>query len=160
MVNNLSFHVDKGEIFALLGSNGAGKTTTIKMILGLVKNDGGEIDFEENLTIGYSPETPYFPTFLTGREVLGYYYDIQKLSKSSREETITELLVFAELFYTCSHNKTNSHNSIIAPFRITPSPLRKHVHIPNFNKTHAPNRQKPLNYRAFLDRRQTVSIFP
>lgn len=92
VVDNLCFTVNKGEIFAFLGSNGAGKTTTIKMILGLVKKDSGEIDIDENVTIGYSPETPYFPPFLTGHEVLRYYYDIQKLNKAERETGISELL--------------------------------------------------------------------
>ena len=70
VVDNLSFQVEEGEVFALLGSNGAGKTTTIKMILGLIQKDSGEIEKKEGLTIGYSPETPYFPPFLTGREAL------------------------------------------------------------------------------------------
>lgn len=43
VVSNLSFSVEKGEVFALLGANGAGKTTTIKMILGLAKQDDGDI---------------------------------------------------------------------------------------------------------------------
>lgn len=73
VMNDLSFNVNKGEVFAFLGNNGAGKTTTIKMILGLVKKDGGEIKHDDNILIGYSPETPYFPPFLTGYEVLDYY---------------------------------------------------------------------------------------
>lgn len=92
VVNNLSFKIEKGEIFAFLGSNGAGKTTTIKMILGLVQKDGGEIIIDENVKIGYSPETPYFPPFLTGREVLRYYYDIEKFDRRTREDNISELL--------------------------------------------------------------------
>ena len=58
VVNDLSFNVNKGEVFAFLGNNGAGKTTTIKMILGLVKKDSGEIKHDENILIGYSPESP------------------------------------------------------------------------------------------------------
>lgn len=92
VVNELSFAVNRGEVFAFLGSNGAGKTTTIKMILGLVKKDGGEIITDENIRIGYSPETPYFPPFLTGFEVLDYYAKIQKLPKSSRSSEIIKLL--------------------------------------------------------------------
>lgn len=73
VVNDLSFNVNMGEVFAFLGNNGAGNTTTIKMILGLVKKDSGEIKHDDNILIGYSPETPYFPPFLTGYEVLDYY---------------------------------------------------------------------------------------
>ena len=92
VVNSLSFRVEKGEIFAFLGSNGAGKTTTIKMILGLVDMDSGRVEIEEGIRIGYSPETPYFPPFLTGCEVLDYYAGIQKIPRQERREEITKLL--------------------------------------------------------------------
>lgn len=92
VVNNLSFSVNRGEIFAFLGSNGAGKTTTIKMILGLVGIDSGEVKLAPNISIGYSPETPYFPPFLTGLEVLDYYAGIQKIAKSERKTELPKLL--------------------------------------------------------------------
>lgn len=92
VVNSLSFNVKRGEIFAFLGSNGAGKTTTIKMILGLVGIDSGEVKIAENIRIGYSPETPYFPPFLTGYEVLEYYAGIQKIAKTERKAEIPKLL--------------------------------------------------------------------
>lgn len=78
VVSKLSFSVARGEVFALLGANGAGKTTTIKMILGLAKEDDGMIELSDGVRIGYSPETPYFPPYLTGMEVLRYYAGIQK----------------------------------------------------------------------------------
>ena len=43
VVNNVSFHVEQGEIVGLLGPNGAGKTTSFYMIVGLVPSDAGEI---------------------------------------------------------------------------------------------------------------------
>jgi len=92
VVNNLRFEVNRGEVFAFLGSNGAGKTTTIKMILGLVRIDSGEVKMDENVHIGYSPETPYFPPFLTGYEVLDYYAGIQKIPKAERRAEINHLL--------------------------------------------------------------------
>lgn len=92
VVDNLSFEVKEGEVFALLGSNGAGKTTTIKMILGLAEKDAGEIKKRENLKIGYSPETPYFPPFLTAREALTYYAKIQKIDKKIILEQVISLL--------------------------------------------------------------------
>ncbi len=64
-VDDLSFAVKAGEIFALLGPNGAGKTTTIRMLLGIMKPDSGNITFElrqgtsESLSsakLGYLPE--------------------------------------------------------------------------------------------------------
>lgn len=92
VVDGLSFEVKKGEAFALLGSNGAGKTTTIKMILGLVQKEGGEINIDEGIHIGYSPETPYFPPFLTGKETLVYYARIQKIPKSQVDAQVSELM--------------------------------------------------------------------
>lgn len=92
VVNDLSFSVKDGEVFALLGTNGAGKTTTIKMILGLTQKDGGEIELQPEIKIGYSPDTPYFPPFLTGREVLAYYAKIQKIPRQESGSEIAKLL--------------------------------------------------------------------
>jgi ABC-2 type transport system ATP-binding protein len=62
-VDNLSFEVRRGEIFALLGPNGAGKSTSIRMILDILKPDrgriqvlGGEMNDEKKNQIGYLPE--------------------------------------------------------------------------------------------------------
>lgn len=86
VVDNLSLNISKGEVFALLGANGAGKTTTIKMILGLAKVSSGKIEIEEGAKIGYSPETPYFPPYLTAMEVMSYYAGIEgdKTKKDKR----------------------------------------------------------------------------
>ena len=106
VVNGLSFKVNKGEIFAFLGSNGAGKTTTIKMILGLVGIDKGEVKLSRDVSIGYSPETPYFSPFLTGYEVLDYYAGVQKISKKERKQEIVRLLETVGL----ENNKTRVKN--------------------------------------------------
>lgn len=45
VVNNISFEIDKPSVYGLLGTNGAGKTTTIRMILGILKKDSGEISW-------------------------------------------------------------------------------------------------------------------
>lgn len=92
VVDNLSFTMKEGTLFALLGSNGAGKSTTIKMILSLVKKEGGSINIQQNTSIGYSPETPYFPPFLTGMEVLVYYGRLQKLPAGNLKESCEKLL--------------------------------------------------------------------
>jgi len=63
-VDQLSFQVQKGEIFALLGPNGAGKTTTVRMLMQIIQPDSGEITFHLDLPantaihphVGYLPE--------------------------------------------------------------------------------------------------------
>lgn len=92
VVEELNFEVEENEVFALLGSNGAGKSTTIKMLLGLVKRDGGSIVMKEGIVTGYSPETPYFPPFLTGTEVLEYYAGLQKIPVQDRHKMVEDLL--------------------------------------------------------------------
>ncbi len=62
-VDNISFEVQEGCIFALLGPNGAGKTTTIKCILGLRKPDSGKINL--NGSFAYLPETKELYRYLT-----------------------------------------------------------------------------------------------
>lgn len=92
VVDGLSFSVEKGEVFAFLGSNGAGKTTTIKMMLGLTKIDGGSVSIDSGVRVGYSPETPYFPPFLTGTETLLYYAGLQNIPKSDARAQAARLL--------------------------------------------------------------------
>lgn len=92
VVNDLSFTVEENEAFALLGSNGAGKSTTIKMLLGLVKPKSGSIYIEAGKKIGYSPETPSFPSFLTGIEVLTYYAKLQKSPTAEINDTAEYLM--------------------------------------------------------------------
>ncbi len=92
VVDDLSFTMKEGKLFALLGSNGAGKSTTIKMMLSLVKKDGGRIEIPEDALLGYSPEPPYFPPFLTGMEVLLYYGVLQKIPREKLKEECGTLL--------------------------------------------------------------------
>ena len=62
-VNDISFEIQEGEIFGLLGVNGAGKTTTFRMIMGLLDKNGGkitldgkEIDYSQTDKIGFLTE--------------------------------------------------------------------------------------------------------
>lgn len=91
-VGNVSFHVGRGEVFALIGSNGAGKTTTIKIILGLIENYQGSVKTDGLIDIGYSPETPFFHPFLSGYEVMRFLGKLQKISKVDLEKQIDKIL--------------------------------------------------------------------
>lgn len=61
-VDSISFEIDKPGVFGLLGTNGAGKTTTIRMMLGILKKNQGEITWNgkevtrKNVNFGYLPE--------------------------------------------------------------------------------------------------------
>jgi len=56
IINDLSFHIKKGEIVSLIGSNGAGKTTILKTITGLLKSSKGEIFFNAKNISNLSPQ--------------------------------------------------------------------------------------------------------
>ena len=102
-VDDLSFTVNDGEIFGLLGVNGAGKTTTFRMIIGLLEPtsgsvtlDGSPIDYNVTNKIGFLTEERSLLTKLTVKEQIIYYGRLKGLS----EETIlTRLDYWLERFH-------------------------------------------------------------
>ncbi len=106
-VNNLSFDVNGGEIFALLGPNGAGKTTTIKMILSMLKPDEGQIlldgkevssqDNSYKSRIGYVPESCALYENLTGFEYLQFIGNLHHLPDTEIKEKADGLLEALDL---------------------------------------------------------------
>ncbi len=95
-VDGLSLSVEQGEIFGLLGPNGAGKTTTLKMMLGLIRPDGGSVrlfgrppgDAATRRRLGFLPENPYFYDYLTAAEFLDLYGRLQGLGAAERKRTV------------------------------------------------------------------------
>lgn len=94
-VNNLSFEVNNGEIFGLLGLNGAGKTTTFRMILGLIDDyagtitlDGKKIDYSVTDKIGFLTEERSLLTKLTVLEQITYYGVLKSIPESEIEKKI------------------------------------------------------------------------
>ena len=77
-VDGVSFTVGRGEVMGLLGPNGAGKTSVIKILLGLVRPDAGEVlllgrparDPASRARVGYLPELFRYQPWLTAAEVL------------------------------------------------------------------------------------------
>ena len=87
-VDNLSFEVDNGEIFGLLGENGAGKTTTFRIIMGLLEPnagvvtlDGKKIDYSETDKIGFVTEERSLLTKLTVQEQIEFYGTLKTMNK-------------------------------------------------------------------------------
>ncbi len=106
-VNNISLLINTGEIFGLLGPNGSGKSTTLKMLLGLVQPDAGEVTVlgldvrKEPVAVkrqvGYVPESPMVYEFLTGIEYLDFIADIYSVPTAEKKQRITEYLKALEL---------------------------------------------------------------
>ena len=99
IVDDLSLHVNAGEIFGLLGSNGAGKTTTIKIITGLLRADVGDVvihgfdvrrQFEKAMeSIGAIVETPRQYEFLSGMQNLRLF---RRMRAGVTEERMHEVV--------------------------------------------------------------------
>jgi ABC-2 type transport system ATP-binding protein len=99
--DSISIHVKEGEIYGFLGLNGAGKTTLIRMLLGMIKPDNGDISlFDKRLTpqfdqwnnIGYLVETPYSYPNLSVTENLKVYYKLRQLTDPTLIDDIIEKL--------------------------------------------------------------------
>jgi ABC-2 type transport system ATP-binding protein len=101
-VNKLNLKVEKNTIHGFLGPNGAGKTTTIKVLVGLLKPDEGNVKVlgqevhgdrpDVRLRMGYMPELPKFPKHLKGLELLDIYGRMYGMNKQERKEQIPKLL--------------------------------------------------------------------
>jgi lipopolysaccharide export system ATP-binding protein len=104
VVNNVSVHVEQGEIVGLLGPNGAGKTTSFYMIVGLIKPNGGEIFLEDvNITklpmykraklgLGYLAQEASVFRGLTVEENIMAPLEMRNISKKDRKEKVEKLL--------------------------------------------------------------------
>ena len=104
-VDDLSFDVSQGEIFGLLGPNGAGKTTTIRMILDLIKPDGGEIRVlggpmteATKSRIGYLPEERGLYEDMTLLDTLLFLGQLKGLSRKTAQERAETYLREVELW--------------------------------------------------------------
>ena len=73
VLHNISFDIEQGAICGLIGENGAGKTTLMRILLGLIQSDKGEIKSVSQHKIGSIIESPALYPNLTGRQHLQYY---------------------------------------------------------------------------------------
>ncbi|WP_335872937.1 ABC transporter ATP-binding protein [Bacillus sp. 2205SS5-2] len=99
IIKNLSFQLQRGEVFGFLGPNGAGKTTTIRMLVGLIKPTAGEVticgrslrsDFTNAIrNIGCIVENPELYTYLSGWENLQQY---ARMVPEITEDRLTEVV--------------------------------------------------------------------
>ena len=97
-VDDLSLHIEKGEIYGFIGHNGAGKTTTIKSVVGILDFDEGEIfidgksvkkdSLECKRVIAYIPDNPDLYEFMSGLQYLNFISDIFGVEEKERKERI------------------------------------------------------------------------
>ncbi|TFG35636.1 MAG: ATP-binding cassette domain-containing protein [Parcubacteria group bacterium] len=107
-VDNISFSVNEGEIFAFLGPNGAGKSTTIKMLTTLLRPTGGDISInghdpikdqdEVRRSFGIVFQDPSLDDELTALENMEFHAILYKVPKDIRKGRIEQLLKFVELW--------------------------------------------------------------
>ncbi len=106
-VDNISFNVKKGEIFAFLGPNGAGKSTTIKMLTTLLHQDLGTIEIngydttkqqtEVRKSFGIVFQDTSLDTELTAYENMDFHATLYNINKKKKKKIILELLDFVGL---------------------------------------------------------------
>lgn len=101
-VDHLNLTVDRGTIFAFLGTNGAGKTTTIRMMTGILQPTSGTVKIggydiqtnpiEAKFLMGVIPDRPYLYGKLTGLEFLRFMADLYKVETTIAGSRIPALL--------------------------------------------------------------------
>ncbi len=99
-VNGLSFSVSRGEVVGFLGPNGAGKSSTLKALMGFLVPNSGTCEIlglpagsiEAKRRVGYLPEVANYYPFLTPRETLKLYGELQGLKGRSLRLQVDELL--------------------------------------------------------------------
>lgn len=102
VIKDLSFQVPEHSVFGFLGENGAGKTTTMKMILGLLQQDDGEIriagnkvsygETKTNRMIGYLPDVPEFYSYMRAKEYLKLCGEVSGMTAKKIQDKSGELL--------------------------------------------------------------------
>ena len=106
-VNNLSFKVEKGQVYGFLGPNGAGKSTTMNIIIGYLSATSGEVIinghniFEEpeeaKKCFGYLPELPPLYQDMTVKEYLDFVAELKKLPKKDRKSFVAEAMEMTKI---------------------------------------------------------------
>ena len=128
VLRDIDFTFEKGKIYGLLGRNGAGKTTLFNCLNRDLKADSGNFYIEENGRrrevkaddIGYVLSTPTVPEFLTGREFLKFFIDINEKSipdKKSIDEYFDYMSIAPEdrdkLLKDYSHGMKNKMQMLV-----------------------------------------------
>lgn len=93
-VDGISFSLNRPQVFGLLGTNGAGKTTTIRMLLGIIKKDSGEITWNgkkvdrKSVNFGYLPEERGVYPKVKIYDQLMYFAELKGMNKQEANNAI------------------------------------------------------------------------
>ena len=106
-VDQLSFTVEKGQIYGFLGPNGAGKSTTMNIMTGYIAANSGTVTIngydilkdpgKAKQCIGYLPEIPPLYTDMTVQEYLLFVAELKKVPKKERAEHVAEIMGMAQI---------------------------------------------------------------
>ena len=93
-VQDLSLHIEPGDIYGFIGHNGAGKTTTLRCVAGIIGFDGGEIRVDGHCvtreplackrSMAYVPDNPDLYEYLTGIQYLNFIADVFSVPENER----------------------------------------------------------------------------
>ena len=111
-LDDVSFNIEKGKVYGLLGVNGAGKSTTMNIITGYIPATGGSVvvngydmakkSDKAKKYIGYLPEIPPLYPDMTVMEYMKFVSGIKKLKRSDSGNSIEEAMQKTGI-YDCSH---------------------------------------------------------
>lgn len=126
-VNDVSFTVNDGEIFAFIGHNGAGKTTLIKSIVGIHDFDAGDIlvngksiqknPIECKREMAFVPDNPELYENMKAIDFMNFICDMYEISKEKREENIrkyTKLFEMEDYLYDPIHSFSHGMKQKVA----------------------------------------------
>ena len=96
VLDDVSFKLHKGEFVTLIGPNGAGKSSLIKILLGVIKQDSGDITYADKVRLGYTPQTfsanPFIPISVKDFLTLNQKIDSEFMFKTFELTGIKDLL--------------------------------------------------------------------
>ena len=96
VLDDVSFKLHEGEFITLIGPNGAGKSSLIKVLLGVIKQDSGDIKYTDNIRLCYTPQTfsanPFIPISVKDFLTLNQKLDSEFMLKTFELTGIKDLL--------------------------------------------------------------------
>jgi len=171
-VDDLSLHVERGEVFGFLGPNGAGKTTTIRIVAGLSLPTSGSVtvggvDVLANpvaakAMIGYIPDRPYLYEKLTGRELLQFVANLYRYEWRDCEAKAMELLRYFDLHdWTDARIENLSHGmkqKLVIVSALVHEPQVLIIDEPMVGLDALAQRQVKLLFRRLVDEGRTIFL--